>query len=397
MARAGRAGVALFITTIASFVGGSIGIIMLMAFGPTVARFALAFGPAEYFALMALGLVAAAGVVQNSPLKGLAMVLLGLLLGSVGADVNTGEARLTFGLLHLYDGISLVALAMGLFGVAEIISSIAERRGAPITGRITLRSMLPERAEARSTALPMLRGSGIGCFFGALPGAGQSIAAFIAYAVEKRSSKTPERFGRGAIEGVAAPEAANNAAVQAAFVPTLTMGIPGSATMALMMGALLIHGITPGPALITENPEIFWGLTMSFWVGNIMLLVLNIPLIGLWVRLLQVPYHYLYPVILCLICIGVYSLNYSLFDVGMVLGFGALGYGMRLLGFEPAPVLIGFVLGPMLEENLRRAMLLARGDVMAMASRPLTAVLLGLTALLLARMVWRVLRERSIA
>ncbi|MFQ3789562.1 tripartite tricarboxylate transporter permease [Halomonas sp. A29] len=399
MAMAGRAGVALFITTIASFVGGSIGILMLMLFAPLLASFALSFGPSEYFALMTLGLVAAAGVVQGSPLKGLAMVLLGLLLGSVGVDINTGETRLTFGLQGLYDGISLVALAMGLFGVAEIISSINTHKPASSGMKVRLRSMLPSSEESRKIGFPMLRGAGIGSFFGALPGAGQSIASFIGYSVEKRMSKDPSRFGKGAPEGLASPEAANNAAVQASFVPTLTLGIPGSATMALMMGALLIHGITPGPGLISDRPDIFWGLTMSFWIGNIMLLILNIPLIGIWVSLLKIRYSYLYPTILCLICIGVYTLNYSLFEVALVLFFGALGYSMRLLGFEPAPVIIGFVLGPMLEENLRRAMLMARGDFTVLLSRPITAVLLAIAAILLIRMAIQMIRrsQRSTA
>jgi putative tricarboxylic transport membrane protein len=393
MAQQGRAGVALFITTIASFVGGSIGIILLMAFGPVLSKFALAFGPAEYFALMALGLVAAAGVAQGAAVKGIAMVVLGLVLGSVGADVNTGATRYTFGFIELYDGISLVALAMGLFGVAEIISSIRQPKADLSQERITMRSMLPRREESRQAVLPMLRGSAIGSFFGALPGAGQSIASFIGYTVEKRVAKEPGRFGKGAIEGLASPEAANNAAVQASFIPTLTLGIPGSATMALMLGALLIHGIQPGPALMARNPDIFWGLVMSFWVGNIMLLILNIPLIGIWVRLLKVPYQYLYPAILCLICIGVYSLNYSLFEVGLVLVFGVLGYGMRLLAFEPAPLLIGFVLGPMMEENLRRAMLLARGDPLVLLTRPISGALIVVTTVLLAWMLYAAIRR----
>ncbi|AEQ52374.1 tripartite tricarboxylate transporter permease [Pelagibacterium halotolerans] len=396
MAQKGRAGVALFITTIASFVGGSIGILLLMAFSPLLSQVALAFGPAEYFALMALGLIAAAGVTQNSPLKGIAMVVLGLVLGSVGADVNTGITRYTFGLIELYDGISLVALAMGLFGVAEIIASIRDGDRKLMSDKITLRSMLPAKGEGRQVALPILRGAGIGSFFGALPGAGQSIASFIGYAVEKKVAKDPSRFGKGAIEGLASPESANNAAVQTAFIPTLTLGIPGSATMALMLGALLIHGITPGPGLMANNPDIFWGLVMSFWIGNIMLLILNIPLIGIWVRLLKIPYQYLYPAILVLICIGVYALNYSLFEVGMVLGFGALGYAMRLLRFEPAPLLIGFVLGPMMEENLRRAMLLARGDPMVLVSRPISGTLLAITLVLLAFMLVSVFRRKRV-
>jgi putative tricarboxylic transport membrane protein len=397
MGRQGRAGVALFATTIASFMGGCIGIVVLIAFAPALGSLALAFGPAEYFSLMVLGLIAAAAVAQGSPLKGVIMVVFGLMLSQIGTDVDTGRPRFTMGFSALFDGVNLVAVAMGLFGVSEVISSILMRRGAAITPRVTLRSMIPTRDDVRRSVKPMLRGAGIGSFFGALPGTGQTVASFISYAWEKRTSRTPDRFGNGAIEGLAAPESANNAATQTAFIPTLTLGIPGSATMALMLGALMIHGVTPGPTLITNHPTVFWGLIASFWIGNLMLLVLNIPLIGLWVRLLLVPYRLLYPAILVLICIGVYSINNNVFDIYVVLLMGVAGYGLRLLGFEPAPMLIGFVLGPMLEENLRRAMLLARGDVWVIVQRPMSATMLGIAVLLLVWAGWSASRARRMA
>ena len=395
MAKQGRAGVALFTTTIASFFGGTFGIVVLIGFAPLLSSVALAIGPAEYFALMVLGLIAAAAVAQGSPVKGIAMVVLGLMLGCIGMDVETGVPRFTLGRPELFDGIGLVALAMGLFGAAEVIASINSVPGNGSRYRIGLRSMVPTREDVRRSVKPMFRGASIGSFFGALPGTGQTIASFISYAVEKRASREPSRFGHGAIEGLAGPEAANNAASQTAFIPTLTIGIPGSATMALMLGALMIHGITPGPMMMVDHAPVFWGLVASFWIGNIMLLVLNIPLIGIWVKLLQVPYKFLYPGILCMICIGVYSVGNSVFDVGMVLAFGVLGYAMRLLDLEPAPLLIGFVLGPMMEENLRRAMLLARGDAMTVLQRPISAGLLILAMLLLMWVLWSTLRSKA--
>jgi putative tricarboxylic transport membrane protein len=397
LAKQGRAGLALFITTIASFAGGTFGILMLIALAPTLAGFALAFGPAEYFMMMVVGLIGAATIAQGSPINGLAMVLLGLVLGAVGTDVNTGTQRFTLGFVRLYDGISLVALAMGLFGVSEIIASIKEGAKGRYDQRIRLKDMMPKRADLRVAAFPIARGSLIGSAIGALPGAGQTIASFLSYAVEKQVARDPSRFGKGAIEGIAAPEAANNSAVQSAFIPTLTLGIPGSATMALMLGALMIHGVAPGPSLLSLNPHIFWGLVASFWIGNLLLLVLNIPLIGLWVRLLQVPYALLYPGIICLICIGVFSVSFSTFDVGLVLVFGLVGYAMRELGFEPAPLLVGFVLGPMMEENLRRAMLLSRGDPAVFIDRPISAVLLIVSALLLAWTIYGLWRNRQAA
>ncbi|WP_126975935.1 tripartite tricarboxylate transporter permease [Frigidibacter oleivorans] len=387
MARQGRAGVALFITAIASFVGGSVGVVALMGFGPAIARIGLSFGPGDYFALMLLGLVAAVTVGGGSVVKGLLMVVLGLLLGTVGTDVTSGEFRYTFGYLELRDGVSLVALAMGIFGIAEVISSIKDAGQRKIREKVTMRSMLPTRADMARTVGPMARGSSIGGFLGALPGAGTVIAAFLAYATEFRLARDKSRFGNGAVEGVAAPEAANNAAAQTAFIPTLTIGIPGSPTMSIMLGALMIHGITPGPLLVSEHPTIFWGLIVSFWIGNLFLLVLNIPLIGIWVRVLQFPYKYVYPVVIALICIGVFSMRNSVFDVGLAVIFGTFGYLMQQVGYSAAPLILGFVLGPMLEENLRRAMLLARGDATRLISDPLTGSILAMSLLLL---VWAV-------
>lgn len=387
MSRQGRAGVALFITAIASFVGGSVGVVALMAFGPSIAQLGLSFGPADYFALMLLGLVAAVTVGGGSIVKGLIMVVLGLLLGTVGTDVTSGEFRYTFGLLELRDGIGLVAIAMGLFGIAEVVSSIREAGERKVMEKVTMRAMLPTGDDMRRTCGPMTRGSTIGGFLGALPGAGTVIAAFLAYATEVRLAKDKSRFGKGAVEGVAAPESANNAAAQTAFIPTLTIGIPGSPTMSIMLGALMIHGITPGPLLVSDHPTIFWGLIASFWIGNLFLLVLNIPLIGLWVKVLQCPYKYIYPVVIALICIGVFSIRTSVFDVGLVLVFGALGYLLQRVGYSAAPLILGFVLGPMLEENLRRAMLMARGDPYRLLLDPLTGSILALSAVLL---IWSV-------
>jgi putative tricarboxylic transport membrane protein len=394
MTQQGRAGVALFATTIASFMGGTIGIIALYALAPLIVQWALAFGPAEYFAIMLFGLVAAATVTQDAPAKGLAMVVLGMALGTVGADIDSGVARFNHGYFELRDGISFIALAMGLFGVSEMILSISTRVNKPFIQKVTFRSMIPTRDEARRSGMPVLRGAGIGGFFGALPGTGPSIATFISYAVEKRLSKNPERFGKGAIEGVMAPESANNAAVQAAFIPTMTLGIPGSATMAVMMGALLIHGIAPGPQLMTNNPEIFWGLAASFWIGNVLLLMLNIPLIGMWIRLLKIPYGLLYPAVICFICIGVYTVRTSVFDIYLVLLFGLMGYVLRLLRFELAPILIGFILGPMVEENFKRAMLIFRGDFTKMLERPISGTLLAMTVLLLLWTAWTMVRAK---
>lgn len=396
MSKQGRAGVALFMTTIASFVGSSIGIVIVMLFAPKLAEVGLAFGPADYFAMMLLGLVAAATLTQGSPVKGIIMVLVGLCLGMVGTDVQTGQQRYAFGIPELSDGFNLVAMAMGLFGVAEVIASIMrvkDRKGAD-QQKITFRSMAPSKDDWKRSWKPMLRGTAVGSFFGALPGTGGTIASFMSYAVEKRIAKEPERFGRGAIEGIAAPESANNAAAQTAFIPTLTLGIPGDAVMALMLGAMIIAGVQPGPRLVAEHPEIFWGLLASFWIGNVLLLILNIPLIGIWVKMLQIPYRILYPAILLFICIGVYSVNNNVFDIYAVLAFGVLGYVLMLLKFEVAPLLLGFILGPLMEEHLRRAMLLSRGDPMVFLERPISASFIALTAALLVWAAWATLRPR---
>lgn len=404
MAKQGRAGVALFMTTVASLAGGLFGVAALTLFSQSIVEIGLQFGPAEYFALMVLGLIAAGTLVSGSPAKGLAMVVIGLLLGTVGTDVNSGVARFNFEISELMDGISLIALAMGLFGIGEIINSIRIKRPKRAEG-FSMRSMLPSKKDMKDCALPMTRGSMIGGFFGALPGIGASIASFVAYAVEKRVSKDPSRFGQGAIEGIAAPESANNAAAQCAFIPTLTLGIPGSATMAIMMGALIIHGIQPGPLLMTEQPTLFWGLIASFLIGNVLLLILNIPLIGIWVSLLNIPYRWLYPAILIFMMLGVFSVNNSPFDVITVAIVGVVGYAMTVLRFEAAPLLLGFVLGPLMEENLRRALLFSRGDMTTFIERPISGGLLAVAGLiflwsLLAFLVkglrqWTLERERA--
>ncbi|AWP78094.1 tripartite tricarboxylate transporter permease [Bordetella bronchiseptica] len=397
MAKQGRGGVALLMTTVASFFGASVGIVMMMLFSPLVAEVAFKFGPAEYFSIMALGLVAASVVSSGSAIKGITMVVGGVMLGLVGTDVNSGVARFDFGFPELQDGVQIVALAMGLFGVTEIIASINHVKAADRKIDVSMKAMLPTRDEMKRSWGPMARGSGLGSFFGVLPGVGPTVAAFMAYALEKRTSKTPDRFGRGAIEGIMAPESANNASDQASFIPTMTLGIPGSVTMALIIGALMIHGIQPGPQMLTEQPEMFWGLVMSFWIGNIVLVILNVPMIGLWVRVLTIPYHVLYPAIVMFICIGTYAVNNNVFDVYAVLVFGIAGYILRVLGFEPAPLLLGYVLGPMLEENFRRAMLLSRGSLQTFIERPISMWVLLLTVFLLAWGMWSSLRQRPAA
>jgi putative tricarboxylic transport membrane protein len=388
MAQQGRAGVALFITSVGSFIGGSFGILLLMIFAPSLANMTLAFASAEYFALMVLGLAASGSITAGSPLKGLAMVVLGLVIGCIGTDVNSGVARFNFNFIELFDGISVAIVAMGLFGISEVITSI----GTPQTlellrEKVPFRSMLPTRDDLRRSAGPVVRGTAIGSFMGIMPGVGGTVASLMSYATEKKISRTPERFGKGAIEGVAGPESANNASAQTSFIPTLTMGIPGGASMALMLSALMIHGINPGPGLMRDHPDVFWGLVASFWVGNVLLLVLNIPMIGIWIKILRLPYEMLFPAIMCLLCIGVYSLNNSTFDLWLLLVIGLAGYVIRLLDFEPAPLLIGFVLGPMMEENFRRAMLVARGDIGYFLDRPYTVVMLGAAAALV---VWSI-------
>lgn len=362
LSKSGKAGVALFVTTITSFIGGSFAILVLMFLAPVLARFALSFGAAEYFAVMFFALVAGSTMASGSIYKGLAMVVLGVLLGTVGMDMQTAYPRFQFGLRELSDGINLVAVAMGLFGISEILVNLARTSGMPFTVQaVKLSSLFPSWAEIRAAMMPSLRGAGTGTACGILPGSGPTIASFIAYSLEKRVSKTPEKFGKGAIEGIAAPESANNASVQSAFIPMLSLGIPGDATTAILLGALMIHGIAPGPSLVTAQSELFWGLIASFWIGNILLLILNIPLIGVWVSILRIPYRILYPSMLFFICLGVFSIRNSVFDVYVAVGFGILGVVMFLLRFPAAPLLLGFILGPLVEENLRNALLISRG------------------------------------
>jgi TctA family transporter len=403
MSKRGQGGVALMITTIASFVGSTIGILVFTGFAPTLAEIGLMFGPADYFAMMLLGLVAASTLSSGAPVKGIAMVACGLALGLVGTDVQTGQQRFTFGIPQLSDGIGLVVLAMGLFGVAEVIASIGRVSGGkaqysssvlPWKGEFWT-AMNPSKEDWKRVPGPMLRGSAWGCFFGTLPGTGSTIASFMSYAFEKKISKTPERYGQGAIEGVTAPESANNAASQTAFIPTLTLGIPGDVVMALMLGALIIQGIQPGPRLVTEHPQLFWGLAASFWIGNVMLLILNLPLIGLWVAMLRIPYTILYPAILMFIAIGVFSINNSAFDVYVVGILGVIGYLLMVLRFEPAPLLLGFVLGPLMEEHLRRAMLLSRGDPMVFIERPISAVFCTITLVLVLLAIWSTVKPKK--
>jgi len=355
-----------------------------MLASPIIVEYALKFGPSEYFALMVLGLIAASAITTTAPIKGIAMVVFGLLLGCVGSDLETGVARFAFDIPELYDGIQLTVIAMGLFGVSEVVASIEGIRGARVDAKsITLRSMIPTSDDWRRSWMPILRGTLGGSFFGALPGTGGVIASFMAYALEKKISKEPERFGHGAIEGVVAPESANNAADQTAFIPTLTLGIPGNVIMALMIGALTIHGIVPGPQFMVQHPDMFWGLVMSFWIGNLILVILNIPLIGLWIRVLAVPYHLMYPAIIMFVCMGVYSVNNSHFDVIMVMIVGALGYSMRYLDLPAAPLILGFVLGPLMEENLRRALLIGRGDFAVLFNRPISGTIMAMAIALL--------------
>lgn len=388
MTKQGRAGVALFVATIASFIGGTIGICVLMFLSPYLVSVALNFGPQDYFGIMIFGLLAASTIGIGSRLRSIVMVVLGVALGCVGMDLSTGEARYAFGTPELYDGINLIALAMGLYGVSEIISSAAAPSGSRPRAKVTFRSMIPTRDEVFRSCWPVLRGSASGSVFGTLPGTGATVASLFAYAAEKRVAGDRKPFGTGVVEGVAAPEAANNAASQTAFIPTLSLGIPGSPTMALILGALMLHGIQPGPSLVTSQPSLFWGLIVSFWIGNLLLLVLNLPLIGMWVRLLQIPHHMLYPAIIPLICVGVYSVRTSPFDVFMVLGFGAAGYFLRLLRFEVAPLMIGFVLGPMIEENLRRAMRMSRGDPMIFIQSPISAISLFICTIMIGFTIW---------
>ena len=393
MAQQGRAGVALFVSMVSSFAGSMLGIVVLVVLAGWLSEVATSFRSAEYAAMMVLGLVAASTIGSDRPAKAFAMVTLGLILGCVGTDVNSGAQRFTFGIPELMDGINLVALAMGLFGVAEVIGNIrnAERQAAP--ERVTFRKMMPTRDDLRRMPGATLRGTALGSFFGALPGTGSTLSSFLSYAVERRVARHPERFGNGAVEGVAGPEAANNAAAITAFVPTLTLGIPGDPIMALMLGALVIHGIQPGPEMLTARPDMFWGLVVSFGIGNLLLLILNLPLIGIWVSMLRIPFRYLYPAILIFVCLGVYSVRGSAFDIATVAVVGIGGYLLALARFSPALLLLGFVLGPLIETHLRRAMLISRGDPMVFLERPIACGFVIATALLILLSICQAVRR----
>ncbi|HPU50063.1 MAG TPA: tripartite tricarboxylate transporter permease [Burkholderiaceae bacterium] len=394
MARQGRAGDALAVAALGSFVAGCFGTLLIAAAGPPLAGMAQQFGPAEYFSLMVLGLVASVVMAHGSVLKSFAMIFFGLMLGLIGTDVDTGAMRYTFGIGELSDGISFVALAMGLFGIAEILRNLdgpeSDRSvlGSKVTG------LWPKASVLREALPAVLRGTGLGSVLGLLPGGGAVLASFAAYTVEKKLAKDPSRFGKGAIEGVAGPESANNAAAQTSFIPMLTLGIPSNAVMALMVGAMIIQGIEPGPEVMTKRPDLFWGMVASMWVGNLMLVIINLPMIGMWVSLLRVPYRLMYPAIVLFCCIGVYTLNNSTLEVVMAAAFGLMGYGLMKWGFEMTPLLLGFVLGPLMEENLRRAMRYAQGDPIVFVERPLSAVLLAIAVILLIIVLLPAIRKK---
>lgn len=381
MARQGRAGPALAITAIGSFFAGSVATVVIALFAPPLAEVALKFGPAEYFSLMVLGLVGATVLASGSLIKAIAMTILGLLLGVVGTDVNSGVARFTFGIPELYDGIGFIIIAMGLFGFTEIVLNLEQGEAREVfVKKVT--NIMPTWKDIKDSAGAIMRGTAIGSVLGILPGGGALLSSFAAYTVEKKIGD-PSNFGKGEIRGVAAPESANNAGAQTSFIPMLTLGIPSNVVMALMIGAMMIQGIAPGPQVMTEKPELFWGLIASMWIGNLMLVILNLPLIGIWVKLLSIPYRLLYPSILLFCGVGVYSISNQPFDMMLAALFGVLGYVFIKLECEPAPLILGFILGPMMEENLRRAMLLSRGDATVFFTKPISGALLAVAILLL--------------
>ena len=396
MAKQGRAGPALAIAAIASFVAGTIATIVIATASVPMAALALQFTAPEYFSLMVLGLAGAVVLAHGAPGKAVAMVLLGLLLGLVGIDVNTGAPRMTLDIPELGDGIGFVPIAIGMFGVAELAVTLGRPQDRTLLD-VKIRQLWPSREEIRACIPAMLRGTALGSILGVLPGGGAALSSFAAYGLEKKVSRTPERFGRGAIEGVAAPEAANNAGAQTSFIPLLTLGIPGNAIMALMIGAMMIQGIQPGPQVMTAQPQLFWGVIASMWLGNVMLVILNLPLIGVWVSLLRVPYRLMFPAIVLFCCIGTYSINNSAFEVGLMLMFAALGVVFIKFGAEPAPFILGFILGPLMEENFRRAMMISRGDLTVFLARPISGFLLFLSLLLLIILVLPAVRSKRAA
>ncbi|WP_066265623.1 tripartite tricarboxylate transporter permease [Hydrogenophaga palleronii] len=385
MAKKGRAGPALAAAGLGSFFAGCVGTLVLAAFAPPLTEVALSFGPAEYFSLMIVGLIGAVVLASGSLLKALAMIVLGLLLGLVGTDVNSGVARFSFDIPELTDGISFVVIAMGVFGYGEIIHNLSQPEDERQVFTDKVHGLMPTKEDFKRMTPAVLRGTALGSALGILPGGGALLSAFAAYTIEKKIKLKPGEvpFGKGNIRGVAGPESANNAGAQTSFIPLLTLGIPPNAVMALMVGAMTIHNIQPGPQVMTSNPELFWGLIASMWIGNLMLIVLNLPLIGMWIKLLSVPYRWLFPAIVLFCAIGVYSTNNNSFDIWMVAMFGVIGYVFIKLGCEPAPLLLGFILGPMMEEYLRRALLISRGDWSVFATRPISASLLAVAALLL--------------
>ncbi len=382
MARRGRAGIALATAALASFFAGTVATFLIAAFAPPLAEVAFKFGPAEYFSLMVLGLIAAVVLAHGSIIKALGMVVLGLLLGMIGTDVNSGTARFTLGIPELTDGIEFAVIAMGMFGFAEIIYNLKQTESRELLQK-KVTNYMPNKEDWRRGGKAAVRGTALGSFLGILPGGGSILASFSAYAMEKKISKRPDEFGKGAIEGVAGPEAANNAGAQTSFIPMLTLGIPTTPVMALMIAAMMIHNIQPGPQVMTSNPTLFWGLIVAMWAGNLFLVILNLPLIGLWIKLLQVPYRFLYPAILLFCCIGAYSLNNNVWDVLMTIPFAIMGYYFKKWHCEPAPLLMGFILGELMEEYLRRALTISRGDWGVFIDRPLSATLLGMAVLLL--------------
>jgi TctA family transporter len=384
MARRGRAGAALAAAGLGSFFAGCVGTIIIAAFAPPLTELAFKFGSAEYFSLMVLGLIGAVVLASGSLIKAISMIVLGLLLGQINTDVITGTARFSFDIPELTDGIGFVVIAMGVFGFGEIIANLGQPEEHREVFTKEVKGLWPTREDFREAWPSVLRGTALGSVLGVLPGGGALLASFASYTLEKKVTRNPRvPFGKGAIQGVAGPESANNAGAQTSFIPMLTLGIPPNAVMALMVGAMTIKGIQPGPQVMTSNPELFWGLIASMWLGNLMLIVLNLPLIGIWIKLLTVPYRFLFPAIVVFCCIGTYSLNNNSFDVFMTAGFALLGYVFYKLSCEPAPLLLGFILGPMMEENLRRALLLARGDWSTFLTRPLSAGLLVAAALMI--------------
>jgi len=383
MARQGRAGPALAVAALGSFFAGTVVTLLIALVAIPMTKIALSFGSHEYFALMVLGLISSVALASGSLLKALGMIVLGLLLGLTGTDIYTGQARFTFGMIELSDGIELVAIAVGLFGIAEILRNMENESKEGLPSVLKIGRLMPSREDLRRSIGPVLRGTGLGAVLGVLPGGGALLSSFASYTMEKKLSKHPEEFGHGAIEGVAGPESANNAGAQSAFIPMLSLGIPGNAVTALLLGAMILQGIAPGPNVITQQPEMFWGLIASMWVGNLMLVLLNLPLVGLWVSMLKVPYRSLFPAIIVFCCIGVFSVHNSEFHVYQITVFGILGYLFYKLEGEPAPFILGFILGPLMEEHFRRAMIISRGDAMSFFERPISASLLILAVVAL--------------